>query len=440
MRTDVVVIGAGIAGLSAARALSGRGRSVVVLEARARIGGRILTCEDPELPVPVELGAEFVHGAAEQSFALLRAASSVAVDTGGTSFAFEDGALREGSDPFGVVARVMSRARELREDVSVEEFLTASTAPDAEGERERRYARMLVQGFDAADPRRASVGAIAEEWSEGESGQTGQQFRPLGGYARLLRALRGTLDPARVHVRLATPAHVVRRDAAGVVVEATSADGTPLRLQASAAIVTVPVGVLHAHGLRFEPPLPARTRDALDMLVMGPVVKLALRFRTPFWERVEGERYRDGAFFHRAEAAFPAFWNLLPLRAPLLVAWAGGPYADALRHRDAAKRLALALDDLRVLFGEGADPHGELEACYAHDWQDDPYARGAYSYVAVGGRGARGALAEPVDGVLFFAGEAAVAASEAGTVAGALISAERAANAVFSALPPAPAD
>src|SRR5581483_6745300 len=95
--------------------------------------------------------------------------------------------------------------------------------------------------------------------------------------------------------------------------------------------------------LRFEPALPRATRDAIDALLMGPVVKLILRFRTAFWERAASERYRDGAFFFRAEGAFPTFWTLLPLRVPILVAWAGGPRADALRERDAASRLALAL-------------------------------------------------------------------------------------------------
>jgi len=434
MRSDVVVVGAGAAGLAAARTLSEAGRSVVVIEARDRLGGRLLTREDPGLPVPVDLGGEFVHGTAEASFALLRTAGTVAIDTAEHAFTFEDGTLREGHDPFEIVARVMAGAHDLPEDVSVEAFLRDLRGDAAQVDEERRYARMLVEGFDAADPRRASVRAIGEEWNGGEGGQTARQFRPLGGYARLLRALQGALDPARAQVLLETPVRAVRRDAGGVTVEAARSAGTPLRVEARAAIVTVPTGVLHEGAIAFEPPLPRRTREAIAALPLGPVYKLVLRFRSAFWERVAGERYRDGAFFHRAEAAFPTFWTLLPLRTPLLVAWAGGPRADALRERSPAERLALALDDLRVLFGEEADPHGELEACYAHDWQNDPYSRGAYSYVATGGGFARAALAEPVDGVLFFAGEAAVEASEAGTAAGALISGERAARAALGAL------
>jgi monoamine oxidase len=116
----------------------------------------------------------------------------------------------------------------------------------------------------------------------------------------------------------------------------------------------------------------------------------------------------------------------------VLIAWAGGPFADALAARGEAGRTAAALETLRTIFPE-ADPAAELEAVEAHDWQRDPYAWGAYSYVAVGGGNARAALAAPLP-PLFFAGEATVEASEAGTVAGALLSGERAAREALAAL------
>ena len=428
----MVVVGAGAAGLAAARVLSRAGRSVVVLEARDRIGGRLYTREDPSLPVPVELGGEFIHGTADVSFALLRAANTVAVDTGDGSFIYEDGELREREDPFAVIEHVMARAKELTADVSVEEFLQQLHGDDAQ--RERRYTRMLVEGFDAADPRIASMRALAEEWNGGDSGQTSRQFRPLGGYAKLLRTMHGALDPARVQVGLATPVRAVRWGRDGVVIDATTSSGAPLAVHARTAIVTLPVGVLQAKTVSFEPSLPQAKHDALARLVMGPVVKLVLRFRSAFWERVRDGRYLDAAFFHRAEASFPTFWTLLPLRAPLLCAWAGGPKADKLAGHDEAALIATALDDLIALFGSDADPRGELETVYTHDWQHDPYALGAYSYVAVGGGDARTLLAAPVDDVLFFAGEATASTSESGTAAGALQSGERAANEALLAL------
>jgi monoamine oxidase len=431
---DAVVIGAGAAGLAAARALSRAGRSVVVLEARTRLGGRIYTREDAGLPVPVDLGGEFIHGTADVSFALLRAANTVAIDTADGSFLYEDGELRAEHDPFAMVEDVLARAKELPADVSIEDFVQQLRGDAALVDRERRYTRMLVEGFDAADPRIASTRALAEEWNGDPTGQTSRQFRPLGGYEPLLRALHGALDPARVQIRLATPVHTLRWGRDGVIVDATTSSGAPLSVRARTAIVTLPLGVLQANSVRFDPALPHAKQTALAHLVMGPVVKIVLRFRSAFWERVRGARYVDASFFHRADAAFPTFWTLLPLRAPLLVGWAGGPKADALAGRDEAALTARALADVAALFGGDADPHGELEAVYTHDWQHDPYARGAYSYVATGGAGAREQLAAPLDDVLFFAGEATASTSESGTVAGALQSGERAAVEALGAL------
>jgi len=433
LNTDVALLGAGAAGLAAARVLSGAGLRAIVLEARDRIGGRVFTREDVGLRLPVELGGEFIHGAAPVTFELLRLAGTVAVDTAGEAFLYEDGALRVRDDPFGLTAGVLERAKTLTADVSIEEFLRSLPEDDPNTPRERRYARMMVEGFDAADARRASTQALAQEWSPGDQGQTSAQFRPLGGYARVLRTLHGALDPDLVHVRLETPATHVRRTDGGVVVEATCR-GDLVRVRANAAIVSVPVGVLQAGTLHFEPELPPNKHAALNGIIMGPVVKLILRFRNAFWERVCDERYRDGGFFHRTEASFPTFWNALPLRATTLVAWAGGPKADALAHDDEAALVRRALDDLRMLFGNDPDPRDELEATFVHDWQADPWSRGAYSYVATGGGNARAQLAAPVDDLLFFAGEATDGAAEAGTVAGALQSGQRAAREALAAL------
>jgi monoamine oxidase len=428
MQYDVAIVGAGAAGLASARSLVANGRTVLLLEAQGRIGGRIFTREGPEWPLPIELGGEFVHGTAAVSFDLLRASHTVAIDLGEQSASFEGSEPQARDDPFEIASAAFARAKDLHADMSVAEFLSAFD------ERTRRATRLIVEGFDAADTTRASTLAIAEEWRGGDEGQTSRSFRPLGGYARLLRTLRDALDPQHAQLVLDCRVERVRRDGDGVELTAIGPDGSPRTIRARAAIVTCSVGVLQAGIPLFDPPLSASKRTALAALAMGPVVKLCLRFRRAFWETIADGRYRDVAFFHRAEAAFPTFWTQLPLRAPLLVAWAGGPKADALTGADDDARIRIALNDLRALFGDDADPQAELEEVAQHDWQRDPFARGAYSYVTVGGQGAREALAAPEDDVLFFAGEAAIPASEAGTVAGALLSGERAASAVLARL------
>ena len=205
--------------------------------------------------------------------------------------------------------------------------------------------------------------------------------------------------------------------------------------RAKRAIVTLPLGVLQqpqrAPGaVRFIPALSAK-REALKGLAPGPVIKAVLRFRTSFWESAERGLYRNVAFFHPREAAFPTFWTALPVRAPVMVAWAAGP--KAVRLADAAKPRIIedALSSLAALFGDAESIRAELEGAWVHDWQRDPFAHGAYSYVVVGGGKARAQLAEPLMGTLFFAGEAADTEGEAGTVAGALQSGMRAAGEVL---------
>jgi monoamine oxidase len=170
----------------------------------------------------------------------------------------------------------------------------------------------------------------------------------------------------------------------------------------------------------------------LKRLAAGPVIKVLLRFRSAFWEKLDRGRYARAAFFHSPGAVFPTFWTTLPVRTPLLVAWAAGPKAERLAGANADRLIGEALASLRSIFGEATGAERTLEGAWVHDWQADPYARGAYSYVTTGGEGAREALAAPLSDTLFFAGEAADTAGDAGTVAGALRSGVRAAREVLA--------
>jgi monoamine oxidase len=435
MDADVIVIGAGAAGLAAARSLAGRSLRVILLEARDRMGGRVWSHASARGAVAAELGAEFIHGGAPETMALLRDAGTAAVDTGGESWTCSDGGeLRRNDVDFISAAGIFEEARELADDESVDRFLQRFDNDDAMRET-AEAARAFVEGFDAADPAIASARAIADEW---RSGVDFASARPLGGYGPMFECLRNACATAGIQSYLSTVVRRVSWRRGSVAVETQNARGESPTLRARAAIVTLPVGVLRHSGdeteVVFDPGLPAVKRDALHSIEMGHAVKVALWFRTAFWERIRDGRYGDAGFFRCVGQPFPTYWTQFPLRSELIVAWTGGPKATALSGIPQAELIGRALNGFGILFGEPARAREEFEDGAMHDWSHDPFARGAYSYVAVGGGDARAALAAPVDDTLFFAGEATSNDGQGGTVNGALETGERAAREAATSL------
>jgi monoamine oxidase len=402
LRTEVLVIGAGAAGLAAAAELTRAGRSVLVLEARQRIGGRCDTRRMDGLAVPVELGAEFIHGRPAVTLDLLKRAAVPGVDSTRTQRFVERGRLRP-VDAFAEAQKAMRATAVLKKhDVSFEEFLRSRKNLSAVT---RTFATMMVQGFDAADPALVSARDIADEW---QSALGSSQMRPQGGYGPLVGSL-----AKDVSLKLNTVVREIRWRRGAVEVAG---------FRGRQAIVALPLGVLQSNSVRFSPPITEK-RTALEKLVSGPVIRVAMRFREPFWE----QRCPKVAFFHSPKAPFPTFWTPLPMRAPLLTAWAGGPKAARLTGSPHKKLLEQALVSVRSVFGRIPAP----EAVHVQDWEADPFARGGYSYVRVGGHGARRILQKSLEDTLFFAGEATDTEGEAGTVAGALQSGIRAAREIM---------
>jgi monoamine oxidase len=429
---DVLIIGAGAAGLAAAAELAPSGRKVLVLEARDRIGGRAWSLEVPGLPVPVELGPEFIHGRPEATFSLLQRAGMAAVERIGDGWYTERGKLEPVGEIFAGVRKAMKAAGAPRKDVSFKQYLGRELRQLSP--RARAFARRRAEGYDAADTARASARAIVEEWSGEDDAGSASNFRPLGGYGAMLAALAREFDGTAVEMRLETVVQSVRWKRGAVEVEGT-ARGQPFRAAARRAIITLPLGVLQAPpgaaGAVRIMPAPGGKRAALAGLLPSPVIKVSLLFRTAFWETLDRGRYADAVFFRALAAPFPTFWTALPMRVPLLTAWAGGPRAERLSGRTERDVIRQALKSLESVFGRRARVESRLVAAWMHDWQRDPFARGAYSYVAVGGEGARKALAAPVQSTLYFAGEATDHEGEHATVAGALRSGARAAQQII---------
>lgn len=434
-RFDVIVIGAGAAGLAAAATLAQGGKRVCIIEARDRVGGRIFSRAEPDASIALELGAEFVHGRSPATTRWLRRFNTPLIDASQTRFSIRNGALEDADRVFDEMKSGLRRVRRPRKDLSFADFLSGP-ARGVLSPRARKFARTLVEGFDAADATRVSTLEILDEWS-GASAADAPTFRPQGGYGKLISAIAADLDPAQAHLHLNTAANEVRWRRGAVNVLATHFE-QPIEFHAPRAIVTLPLGVLQlpaqsAHAVRFDPPL-ASKQQALATLASGPVIKVILRFREPFWEALAGGHFRDAAFFHAPDAPFPTFWTPLPIRAPLLVAWCAGPNASRMTGVDESQIIDRALQSLCALFGKRCGALDQLRSAHVHDWQADPYACGAYSFVTVGGNSARKSLARPIQATLYFAGEAADTKGEAATVAGALQSGEAAALSILKSL------
>jgi len=399
IQADVLVIGAGAAGLAAAAELARAGRSVLIVEARDRIGGRCDTRRLPAIAVPVELGAEFIHGRPQATYSLMEKAGVAAVDSTRTQLLASDGRLQ----PVNMFthAQTVARRKLKGRDVSFRAFLARQRLPRLT----RTLATMMVQGFDAADPRLASAREILDEWT----GVSAAQPRPNGGYGPLLEFL-----ARQAKVQLQTVVRELRWKRSAVEVRGTFR-GERWSAWAPRAVITLPIGVL--------PSLVKDKREALSKLESGPVIRVAMAFREAFWEKA----HPGVAFFHSPSAPFPTFWTPLPMHAPLLTAWAGGPKAARLTGSSERHLLRSALASVRSVLGNIDEP----SAFAIHDWQADPYARGGYSYVRVGGTGAREDLAAPLEETLYFAGEA-TDTEQSGTVGGALASGQRAAREVLA--------
>jgi monoamine oxidase len=437
---DVLVLGAGAAGLAAAQELSQAGLRVIMIEARDRIGGRIFTQHVPGHPLPIELGAEFIHGRPPESLALVEQAGLLVYEINGESWLAQDGqlapsdALWEQTDQL-----LMQMASAGDTDRSFQTFL-ARFQSDPAWRDAAAMAASFVEGFDAADISKVSVQALLHEQRAAAASDGDRAYRIAQGYDQLVAALAAKCDPARVSIDLNMIARRVIWQRGHVEIHTEGVGGLGSRsFTARRAVITLPLGVLQAPmgargAVQFQPML-ADHGDAARQLAMGQVVKLTLRFRERFWEHdrlplaTEAMDPRQMSFVYRRGAALPTWWTAYPAIAPQLTGWAGGPPAarlvNQLEHVLVDQALASLADVLGLPRGR---IEGALVGAHTHNWHADPFARGAYSYVTVSGMDAVRTLAAPVEETLFFAGEATNSDGHTGTVHGAIATGRRAAR------------
>jgi monoamine oxidase len=424
IKYDVIVIGAGVAGLVAGRTLAEAGRRVVIFEARDRVGGRIWTRRLPlanGASLAVELGAEFIHGLPQETWSLIRDANLSTYELGGTSCSYSSGRLHAGSEQQRGTERVlddmmqwMARQRN-GADASFAEYLKLAGVKGSAAQVASNY----VEGFNAADQNRISVAALVKQQRAEEAINTDRLFRLDGAYADLPTYLAERFVDSCGELRLSAPVTKITWRPGEVGVQFQEAGGVS-QLRANRALITVPLGVLQAEVIEFVPRPNAVLKHA-NRLVMGDAMRLILVFKEKFWSE-----HSDLSFLFAPSERPTTWWTPMPHETPMLTAWAGGPKAASLLRLIAPNGNAGALLDqslsslARIFSRTPADLRSRLLSWHVHDWQRDPYSRGAYSYVPVDALDAPDHLGGPFEDTLYFAGEHTDTSGHWGTVHAAL--------------------
>ena len=414
---DIIIIGAGAAGLMAAWELALAGKTVLILEAKQRCGGRIHTVHDPNFPLPIELGAEFVHGRLPITEMLVKKAGVKWHEVKGSFWHHHQGKLYQSEEQIPGEEKVRKALEQLKEDMPVAQFLNEHFAEEQEI---KEGLKSYVEGYYAGDIERVSTLALKEELEEGED----IEYRIEGGYKTLIDFLVNAIKDLNGIIQLETPVTSIAWQRDKVIVK------TALKsFVARKVIVTVPLGVLQAQAISFSPTLP-QLQTALEQLGYGTAIKILLSFETAFWQ--ERPELKDlGMLF--SNEIIPTWWTQNPTEVPVLVGWVAGGQAKKLVDLKKEVLLEKALHSLAAIFAIPLDTiKQQLKGWYVNNWDKGPYALGAYSYDTINGGDVKEAMKKGIENTLFFAGEGWFHGLELGTVEAALYSGRETAHFIIA--------
>ncbi|HKW18201.1 MAG TPA: NAD(P)/FAD-dependent oxidoreductase [Terriglobales bacterium] len=435
MPADILIIGAGVAGLSAAVDLARAGMRVEIIEARDRVGGRILTEIDPQLDHAIELGAEFVHGLAPEIWLPLQQHNLKVTEVDGDLWCSIAGRIQR-CNFFAQADKILEEMNDTEPDESFLDFLVRRFPGDDHAEA-KQWATGYVSGFNAANPALVSVhwlvhGRDAEEQIEGD-----RAFRIQGSYRKLVEIFEQEVRTLNAPIHLNNSVDGVSWHAGSVQLHARSGEKRRT-YSAPRVLITLPLGVLQApDSVSFQPSLPDEKQIALRKLIMGKVVRVTLCFRERFWQDLRGmpdsKSLGDLSFLFSRNEVFPTWWAEMPERVPMLTGWSAARSAEKLAGLGKDAVVEKAIESLSELLNlRKSQIQSQLRTAYFHDWDADAFSLGAYSYVKVGGEGCQGALGKPLESTLFFAGEATDFSGHNGTVHGAIASGHRAAKEILN--------
>jgi monoamine oxidase len=416
---DILIVGAGAAGLMAAYTLSKAGKKVVILEARDRLGGRIHTLHDELFFKHAELGAEFVHGNLPITMQLLHEAGIEYMSGQGEMWQYRDGKLARNEWDIPGWNDLMKKLNGLKKDVSMGKFLDQNFSGDQHTEL-RRLVTRFIGGYDSADPYKASAFALRKEW---QSEDDDAQYRIAGGYGALIEylAAESKLNGAEFHLN----AVVKQIGHSGNGGKATLNNGSVY--QAGKVIVALPLGVLQAGAVSFEP-VADKYEKAFQQMGFGAIVKLLLGFKKAFWENEE----RAQMSFVVSDEEIPTWWTQYPTHSTMLTGWLGGLPAERMKHLTDEEFIHCAIRSLAAIFNKKEEElRDNLVTWKVANWTTDPFTLGSYVYDTVESHKARKVLSQPIDDTIYFAGEFIYEGPAIGTVEAALTSGLEAAKRIL---------
>jgi len=419
---DVLIIGAGMAGLAAAYSLARSGLRVLVLEAQHHIGGRVLTRRIGD--EVIELGAEFVHGRPPELWSLIEEAGLVAREREGTRLSFHHGALSSDDEIDDLFQPLEDLKNFDGPDLSFAEYLDRKPLSP-----EQRGALIgYVEGFNAADHRQISTASLGAQQRAEDAVEGSRLYHIVGGYDQLTHHLAGRIAARGGSIRLGEKVREIRWRSGHVNVLTGSGS-----FSAPQVVVAVPLGVLQREHILISP-RPDATLAAAAKLRAGNVCRFTLLFSERFWAGLAPQPALDKlSFLFSFDQMPPVWWTPHPEPGNSITGWIGGPRSTALATLEPRALGLLACETLARIFNiDTRDLQQQLLGCYTHNWQNDPFILGAYSYVAAGGMDASRRMTEPLADTLYFAGEHTDVTGHWGTVHAAVRSGLRAANQILN--------